>query len=92
MKKLILLSIILITIVSCKVNEKPEFLRVENIKVLESTREHITLKADAFFMNNNNVSGQLQTDEIKVFVNGNEMANVSSENFKVPAKKEFSIP
>jgi hypothetical protein len=92
MKKTILLSITLFTILSCKVNEKPEFLRVENIEVLESTRNHVTLKADAFFINHNNVSGELETEEIKVFVNGNEMGHVSSESFKVPAKKEFSIP
>lgn len=92
MKKTILSLITFITILSCKVNEKPEFLRVENIEVLESTRHHVTLKADAFFMNHNNVGGELETEEIKVFVNGNEMGNVSSESFKVPAKKEFSIP
>lgn len=92
MKKTILLSIILLSVFSCKVNEKPEFLRVENIEVHESTREHVTLAADAYFMNHNNVGGELQTEGIQVFVNGNEMGHVSSESFKVPAKKEFSIP
>ena len=28
----------------------------------------------------------------KLFVNDNEMASVSTESFKVPAKKEFTIP
>lgn len=77
---------------SCSVNKKPEFLRVENIKVLASDSESITLTADAFFNNLNNVGGTLQTDEIKVFVNDNEISTISSERFKVPAKKEFSIP
>lgn len=92
MKKVIILSTILLAIVSCKVKEKPEFLRVENIKVLESTSETVTLTADAFFINPNDIGGELKTDGIKVFVNDNEMATVSSESFKVPAKKEFSIP
>ncbi len=92
MKKLIILSTILLTVFSCKVKEKPEFLRVENIKVLESTANSVTLTADAFFMNPNEIGGELKSDGIKVFVNDNEMATVSSENFKVPAKKEFSIP
>lgn len=43
-------------------------------------------------MNPNDIGGKLKTDEIKVFVNGNEMASVSTESFDVPAKKEFSIP
>ena len=92
MKKVIILSTILLTIVSCKVKEKPEFLRIENIKVLESNANSVTLTADAFFMNHNDVGGELKSDGIKVFVNDNEMGTVSSESFKVPAKKEFSIP
>jgi hypothetical protein len=92
MKKLIILSTLLIAFVSCSVKEKPEFLHVENIKVLESTSQYVTLTADAFFNNPNNISGKLQTEGIKVFVNGQEMATIISEEFKVPAKKEFSIP
>ena len=92
MKKFTILSTLLLIIVSCKVKEKPEFLRVENIKVLESTAESVTLTADAFFLNPNDIGGELMSDGIKVFVNDNEMATVSSESFKVPAKKEFSIP
>ncbi len=92
MKKVIILSTIILTIFSCKVKEKPEFLRLENIKVLESTAEYVTLTADAFFLNPNDIGGELKSDGIKVFINDNEMATVSSESFKVPAKKEFSIP
>ncbi len=92
MKKLIILSTLIITFISCSVKEKPQFLRVENIKILESTSKTITLTADALFMNPNDIGGKLKTDEIKVFVNDIEMATVSTESFKVPAKKEFSIP
>lgn len=92
MKKFIILSTLVITFISCSVKEKPEFLRVENIKVLESTSKTITLTADALFMNPNDIGGELKTDGIKVIVNGNELASVSTESFKVPAKKEFSIP
>jgi len=92
MKKPILLLVLLTSVLSCSFNEKPEFLRVENIKVLESTADYITLTADAFFLNPNDVSGELKTDGIKVLINNNEMAHVSAESFKVPARKEFSIP
>ena len=92
MKKLIILSTLVLTFVACSVKQKPEFLRVENIIVSESTSKTITLTADALFRNLNDIGGELKTDEIKVFVNGNEMATVSSESFKVPANKEFSIP
>ena len=92
MKKLIILSTICFAVMSCSVNEKPQFIGVENIKVLESSSKYVTFTADALFINPNDIGGELQTDEIKVFVNDNEMATVSTESFKVPAKKEFSIP
>ena len=92
MKKFLILSTLMVTFISCSVKEKPVFLRVENIKVLESTSKTITLTANALFMNPNDIGGQLKTDEIKVIVNGNEMASVSTESFDVPAKREFSIP
>ena len=92
MRNIIILSTMLFAFLSCSVSEKPEFLYVENIKVQESTSKYITFTADAFFINPNDIGGELKTDEIKVFVNDNEMATVSTESFEVPAKKEFSIP
>ncbi|WP_452232664.1 LEA type 2 family protein [Lacinutrix sp. MEBiC02595] len=92
MKKFIILLTVILTIISCSVKEKPEFLRVDNIKVDDSNSKFITLTADAYFLNKNDISGELKTDEIKVFVNNNQMATVTTESFKVPAKKEFSIP
>lgn len=92
MKKLIILSTICIVFISCSVNEKPQFIGVENIKVQESTSKYVTFTADALYINPNDIGGELKTDEIKVFINDNEMGTVSTESFKVPAKKEFSIP
>lgn len=92
MKKFIMLSTIIVTFFSCTVNEKPEFLRVENIAVIESNSEYIILSADAFFTNPNDIGGTLKSEGIKVFINDTKMATISSEAFKVPAKKEFSIP
>ncbi|RBP32693.1 late embryogenesis abundant protein [Oceanihabitans sediminis] len=92
MKKLIILLTVALSFASCSIKEKPEFLRVDNIKVDDSNSKYITLTADAYFLNKNDISGELKTDEIKVFVNNNQMATVTTESFKVPAKKEFSIP
>ncbi|MFY0712899.1 LEA type 2 family protein [Seonamhaeicola sp. NFXS20] len=92
LKLFIILSTILLAVFSCSVKEKPEFLRIENIKVLESTSKNITFTADALFLNPNDIGGKLKTDAIKVFVNDNEMATVSTKSFDVPAKNEFSIP
>ncbi len=92
MKKLIILSTICMAFISCTITEKPQFIGVENIKVLESTPRYVTFTADALFINPNDIGGVLQTDNIKVFINDNEMASVSTKDFNVPAKKKFSIP
>ncbi|MEP5339484.1 MAG: hypothetical protein ABJL44_14175 [Algibacter sp.] len=92
MKRAIILSTILLTFLSCSVTEKPEFINIENIKVLESNSKFITITADAIFINPNDIGGELKTDAIKVLVNNTEMASISTKNFEVPAKKEFSIP
>ncbi|MBT8260876.1 MAG: hypothetical protein HKO92_05470 [Flavobacteriaceae bacterium] len=92
MKKLIILSTILLTFFSCKVKEKPEFLRVDNIKVIENNNNNLILAADAYFLNPNDIGGELKSDGINVLINDNQMTTVSSESFIVPAKEEFSIP
>ena len=92
MKKLIILLTITVCLLSCTVKEKPEFLHVENIQVVDSNSEFIVLNADAFFINPNSVGGKLETEGIIITVNDIEVATVSSKEFDVPANKEFSIP
>lgn len=91
MKKLIFIPFILL-IVSCAVKEKPLFVKVDNIVVVDATLETIELTADAHFINQNDVGGSLESKGIEVFVNDISVANVTSESFKVPAREEFTIP
>jgi len=77
---------------NCSVKEKPEFLGLENIKVLDSNIKNITLSANAKFNNPNDVGGKLKTDNLKVFINDIKVATFSSEEFKVPSKEDFEIP
>jgi len=92
MRKIILIVIIFAISLSCKLNKKPEFLRVNKIDVVSADLDKVVLKADAVFINHNNVGGKLQTDNIDVFIDENLIAKVSSEAFKVPSKEEFTIP
>lgn len=77
---------------NCNVKEKPVFIKVENIELTESTLKTVSLKANAVFENPNDVGGTLKSDDISVYVNDAKVAHVSSESFKVPAKKEFTVP
>ncbi len=92
MKRLIILSTICVMFNSCSVREKPEFINIENIQVVKSTSKYITLTADAFFINPNDIGGKLKTDGINVLINDRQLASVSTQSFEVPAKQEFSIP
>lgn len=92
MKNFLYFTIIIFVISSCSVNKQPVFVKVDNVKVSSFSGDTIRLKAEAFFTNPNDVGGKISTDEIKVIVNGAEVAHVSSEEFKVPAREEFIIP
>ncbi|WP_298541057.1 hypothetical protein [uncultured Aquimarina sp.] len=92
MKKLLLLSTILTVITSCSVSKKPEFKHVSNIDVKNVSMRNVSIQADAVFDNPNNLSGKLSIDDIHVFVDNIDIGTISSQEFDVPSKKEFTIP
>ncbi len=88
----IVFFIVALFIVGCSVKQKPVFIKVDDVKIVSIASDTIRLKVNAFFKNPNDIGGKIATEEIKVIVNGAEVAQVSSEEFKVPARKEFIIP
>ena len=92
MRKLAVLIILIIGLFGCSISKKPVFLKVDDVQVVSVQSDTIRLKANAYFKNPNDVGGKISTDEIKVIVNGAELAQVSSEEFKVPSRKDFTIP
>ncbi|WP_299127702.1 LEA type 2 family protein [uncultured Winogradskyella sp.] len=91
MKRIISIILFFTLVFNCSVKEHPKFIGLENIKVLDSNIKTITLSADAHFLNTNNVGGVLKTDDLRVYINDAEVAKFSSEEFKVPSKKDFKI-
>ena len=87
-----LISLFFSLFFNCKVTEKPEFISLENIEVVDSNIETITLSADVNFINPNDVGGTLKIDNMKVYINGTEVANFETKNFEVPSNKNFTIP
>jgi hypothetical protein len=90
-KALYFLSLIFVTF-SCSVNKEPIFIKVDDIKIISYDADTVKLKAIAFFENPNVVGGEISADDLDIFVNNIAVAQVFLENFKVPAKNEFSIP
>ena len=91
-KRLLMFSLTFTLLFNCSITEKPEFVKLDNIVVVDSNSRNITLSADAFFINKNDVGGTLKTDDLKVYINDTEVATVISEEFDVPRKKNFTIP
>ncbi|RZN81457.1 MAG: hypothetical protein EVB11_10385 [Winogradskyella sp.] len=91
-KKLMLISVFFSLLLNCTVTEKPEFIGVENIKVVDSNIKTITLSADANFTNLNDVGGTLKTDDLRVYINDTEVAKFEAKSFDVPSNKRFTIP
>ena len=92
MRKIIYFLPFLLLTVSCSVKQKPIFLKVDDIKLLSASTDTVRIGANAYFENPNDIGGKIATDEIKVLIDQVEVAHVSSEEFKVPARKEFHIP
>jgi len=92
MKNLVYFSILFLLISSCAVNKKPVFIKVDNLEVVSIGSDTIRLKAVAFFKNPNDVGGSISSEGIRIVLNGAELANVSSEEFEIPARETFEIP
>ena len=90
-KKFTILLLVVLTS-GCSVKQKPAFIKVGNIQLIEANSRHITLGADALFNNPNVVSGRLNTEGVSVFINDVAFGFISAEEFKVPAKDNFTIP
>ena len=90
-KKHTLLLILLVSI-GCAIKQKPIFITVENIKLIDSNSNKITLSAEAVFNNPNVIGGRINTDGVEVYVNDIYFGVIKAEEFKVPAKNDFKVP
>lgn len=92
MKKAFYFLSFLILFFNCSVKKQPIFIKVDDVKIIRFAADTIKLQANAFFENPNDVGGKIATDDIAIFVNDIEIAQVFSDEFKVPAKDKFTIP
>ena len=92
MKKFVLLSTIVTVLIGCSLNKKPEFKYISNVEVKNISMRNVTVLADAVFENPNHLNGTLSIDDIHIFVDNIDVGTISSQEFDVPSKKEFTIP
>lgn len=91
LKRILFISLFFTLLFNCSITEQPKFVGLEKIKVINATLQSITLRADALFINPNDVGGILKADDLKVYINDTEVATIVSDEFDVPSKKTFKI-
>lgn len=92
MKKSSIFSLFTLLLISCSVKKKPTFIKLSEVKLVSMANDTIRLQAKAYFKNENDIGGKISTEGVNVFIDEKPIANVKSEEFKVPANKEFTVP
>lgn len=91
MKKLFTLLIAL-ALVGCSITKQPEFKEITRIDVKNISMRNVTIEADAVFNNPNILKGKVTIEDLHIFVDDIDVGVVSSQEFDVPARAEFTIP
>ena len=79
-KKLTLLLFIIAS-TSCGIKQKPKFIKVDSIKLINANPTKITLSANALFNNPNLIGGRVITNGVKVYVNDISFGKIEIEEF-----------
>ena len=77
---------------SCSFTEKPDFIKINNVRVQSANLSKIVINADAMFENLNDIGGNLELKNLEVFANNIKVSNINSKKFNVPIKDKFSSP
>ncbi len=83
---------LLLTLISCTVTDKPEFIKVNSLDLIDASLNNFKIKANLQFRNTNSVGGVLQVNDVHVFIDSIDVATIQVTEFKVPKKSEFNIP
>lgn len=70
----------------------PEFKGITGIDLKKNAQGNLVLVANAKYHNPNLLGGKFQVKDIKVFVNDKYLANLNTDTYKVPTKKDFIVP
>ena len=70
----------------------PEFKGITGINLKKNTQGNLVLVANAKYHNPNLLGGKFQVKDIKVFVNDKYLANLNADTYKVPTRKDFTVP
>lgn len=80
------------TLFSCKLQD-PEFKGIQNISISSVSDNEILLKGEGFFYNPNSIGLTLETVNVKLYLENEELGLCQQElNQKIDAKSDFTVP
>ena len=93
MKKLSLLAFSCLTLLHCTVSSEPDFLKLDDYKIITLNKKEIKLGTNAYFFNPNDVGCEVVKTEVKLLVNGLYVSTINQSNIiSLDADIEFIMP
>jgi len=93
MKSVIPAILIFLIFSSCKFEEPLKFEKIKNVKLAGLKDGFITLTAEAYFFNPNNIAGKLKSFDLNVSLDGNSLAHITqNEKNTIGKKASFAVP
>ena len=93
MKKLIYFLILIIAISSCTLTQEPDFINLDEFKIISLNKNEIKLSASAHFKNPNDVGCEVVSTDINVFANELLVSTVNqTKSISLESDNKFYIP
>ncbi len=92
MKKIYFIILIFTSLFACNMVKPPDFKGIDHISLKKNNTGQLVLVAYAQYHNPNLVGGKFKISDVKVFVNDKYLANLNADTYKVPSKKDFTVP
>ncbi len=89
------LSIVLVCLLmtACTLTEKPSFINVDDVRVIEAKAKMVSIDANLVFYNPNDLGVRLEKVSIKPIVNEVEMGEVNTiKDIHIESKGNFEVP
>ena len=92
MKK-IFFFLLAITLFSCTLTQEPDFIKLDDYKIITLNKKEVKLGTNAYFKNPNDVGCEVVSTDIEVFVNGLAVSKVNqTASINLESNNEFNIP
>ena len=91
-KKILVLFFAILLSNACDLLKSPDFVGIESVNLKKNAKGKLVLVANAKYHNPNLLGGKFKINDVKVYVNDKFFANLNAETYKVPAKKDFTVP